>query len=99
MAHRSWNQKVAFTSVLMRNWEEILLFEVHQLCQSALLCTVAAVKDLKSQTRGSFISFTLGRVKGKATGMMKHGYPTLIVFKGRLYVFTFLFNSERGGKL
>lgn len=39
------------------------------------------------------------RVKGKATGMMKHCYPTLIVFKGRLYAFTFLFNSERRGKL
>lgn len=56
-------------------------------------------EDLRSRPLVPSFHLLSRRVKGKATGMMKHGYPALIVFKGRLYAFTFLFNSERRGKL
>ena len=98
MACRSLNQKVAFTSVLRRNWVENLLFEVHRLCQSTLLCTVAAGEDLRSQTRGSFVSFTLRRVKGKATGMMKQRLPNSHCFlRGACMCSRFSLTLSAGG--
>ena len=80
------------------NWEEIL-FELHQFVSEHFVMHSSCRKDPRSRPLAPSFHLLLGRVKGKATGMMKHGYPTLIVFRGRLYVFTFLFNSERRGKL
>lgn len=101
MTQRRWKQKAAFTPVKS-------FLPLDELGGDAPLWSASVVsehfvmhsgcrEDLRSRPLVPTFHLLSGRVKGKATGMMKH--PTLIVFKGRLYVFTFHFNSERRGKL